>query len=202
MNDEARFKQVATDLADRLSHDGLRPITFKQHDAWTNGWWTPVASWRKDRPKIGVWLDDTLTNDKRYFWFGFFSRSNIVADLVWETRTKFPQIVMVRSKDLESDSAMPLEQKKKEIRQKGGVTHEEYEDDDDDFRYFGKYEVGFPARSDGELVNQAASFIVDVIEYVDPDWAEERDIKELEHVPPQLNQGDSHGAEDGRGYRH
>ena len=97
---------------------------------------------------------------------------------------------------------MPLEQKKKEIRQKGGVTHEEYEDDDDDFRYFGKYEVGFPARSDGELVNQAASFIVDVIEYVDPDWAEERDIKELEHVPPQLNQGDSHGAEDGRGYRH
>jgi hypothetical protein len=25
---------------------------------------------------------------------------------------------------------------------------------------------------------------------------------ELEHVPPQLNQGDSRGAEDGRGYRH
>jgi hypothetical protein len=24
----------------------------------------------------------------------------------------------------------------------------------------------------------------------------------LEHVPPQLNQGDSRGAEDGRGYRH
>jgi len=26
--------------------------------------------------------------------------------------------------------------------------------------------------------------------------------KQLEHVPPQLNQGDSRGAEDGRGYRH
>ena len=26
--------------------------------------------------------------------------------------------------------------------------------------------------------------------------------QELEHVPPQLNQGDSRGAEDGRGYRH
>jgi len=26
--------------------------------------------------------------------------------------------------------------------------------------------------------------------------------EELEHVPPQLNQGDSRGAEDGRGYRH
>ena len=26
--------------------------------------------------------------------------------------------------------------------------------------------------------------------------------RELEHVPPQLNQGDSRGAEDGRGYRH
>ena len=25
---------------------------------------------------------------------------------------------------------------------------------------------------------------------------------QLEHVPPQLNQGDSRGAEDGRGYRH
>ena len=25
---------------------------------------------------------------------------------------------------------------------------------------------------------------------------------DLEHVPPQLNQGDSRGAEDGRGYRH
>ena len=25
---------------------------------------------------------------------------------------------------------------------------------------------------------------------------------ELEHVPPQLNQGDSRGAEDGRVYRH
>ena len=29
-------------------------------------------------------------------------------------------------------------------------------------------------------------------------WLSQR----LEHVPPQLNQGDSHGAEDGRGYRH
>jgi hypothetical protein len=27
-------------------------------------------------------------------------------------------------------------------------------------------------------------------------------VVELEHVPPQLNQGDSRGAEDGRGYRH
>ena len=27
-------------------------------------------------------------------------------------------------------------------------------------------------------------------------------IAYLEHVPPQLNQGDSRGAEDGRGYRH
>jgi hypothetical protein len=26
--------------------------------------------------------------------------------------------------------------------------------------------------------------------------------RDLEHVPPQLNQGDSRGAEDGRGYRH
>jgi hypothetical protein len=26
--------------------------------------------------------------------------------------------------------------------------------------------------------------------------------QQLEHVPPQLNQGDSRGAEDGRGYRH
>jgi len=28
------------------------------------------------------------------------------------------------------------------------------------------------------------------------------DFHQLEHVPPQLNQGDSRGAEDGRGYRH
>jgi hypothetical protein len=28
------------------------------------------------------------------------------------------------------------------------------------------------------------------------------DFSVLEHVPPQLNQGDSRGAEDGRGYRH
>jgi len=28
------------------------------------------------------------------------------------------------------------------------------------------------------------------------------DAAALEHVPPQLNQGDSRGAEDGRGYRH
>jgi beta-phosphoglucomutase-like phosphatase (HAD superfamily) len=27
-------------------------------------------------------------------------------------------------------------------------------------------------------------------------------LQQLEHVPPQLNQGDSRGAEDGRGYRH
>ena len=27
-------------------------------------------------------------------------------------------------------------------------------------------------------------------------------VAQLEHVPPQLNQGDSRGAEDGRGYRH
>jgi len=29
-----------------------------------------------------------------------------------------------------------------------------------------------------------------------------RKLRKLEHVPPQLNQGDSRGAEDGRGYRH
>jgi hypothetical protein len=29
-----------------------------------------------------------------------------------------------------------------------------------------------------------------------------RIAEELEHVPPQLNQGDSRGAEDGRVYRH
>jgi len=28
------------------------------------------------------------------------------------------------------------------------------------------------------------------------------DAAALEHVPPQVNQGDSRGAEDGRGYRH
>jgi aminoacrylate hydrolase len=35
-------------------------------------------------------------------------------------------------------------------------------------------------------------------------WAADtlRLIDHLEHVPPQLNQGDSRGAEDGRGYRH
>jgi hypothetical protein len=39
-------------------------------------------------------------------------------------------------------------------------------------------------------------------------WAEGQNDRlptlaaELEHVPPQLNQGDSRGAEDGRGYRH
>jgi len=31
---------------------------------------------------------------------------------------------------------------------------------------------------------------------------EEDEEDELEHVPPQLNQGDSRGAEEGRGYRH
>ena len=31
---------------------------------------------------------------------------------------------------------------------------------------------------------------------------EDLQVTELEHVPPQLNQGDSRGAEDGRGYRH
>jgi len=30
----------------------------------------------------------------------------------------------------------------------------------------------------------------------------EAPAKELEHVPPQLNQGDSRGAKDGRVYRH
>ena len=45
----------------------------------------------------------------------------------------------------------------------------------------------------------------------DADWgnhrlcifdAEGTPLTHLEHVPPQLNQGDSRGAEDGRGYRH
>jgi len=35
-----------------------------------------------------------------------------------------------------------------------------------------------------------------------PDGAAKSDGIKLEHVPPQLNQGDSRGAEDGRGYRH
>jgi len=33
-------------------------------------------------------------------------------------------------------------------------------------------------------------------------WRDSNVFAELEHVPPQLNQGDSRGAEDGRGYRH
>ena len=35
-----------------------------------------------------------------------------------------------------------------------------------------------------------------------PDDQEAAIFYALEHVPPQLNQGDSRGAEDGRGYRH
>ncbi len=34
------------------------------------------------------------------------------------------------------------------------------------------------------------------------EWYQREPLIELERVPPQLNQGDSRGAEDGRGYRH
>jgi len=43
----------------------------------------------------------------------------------------------------------------------------------------------------------------EVRRFGDREYILEQAIKgDLEHVPPQLNQGDSRGAEDGRGYRH
>lgn len=178
MTDEERLRQVATDLANQLHQYGLRPITFKQHDASSDGWWTPVASWHKDRPKIGVFFDRALRDSDRYFWFGFYSPDQSkMADLATEIRPKFPETVIVTQRDRESDSF--IEKKIREVKQNGGLAYERYEKDNDNSDYFGKFEVGFTASSDEELVSQAAAFILEVIRFIEPEFDEQIDIDEI-----------------------
>jgi hypothetical protein len=182
MNDEERFVQVATGFKNKLRGYGLRPTKLrKDNEAAQNGWWTAIAPWRKDRPMIGLWLDHALSDDNRLFWFGFYSpsRPTMIDDLVEELRFKFSTIPVVDGIDFEHQGF--VERKRREVRQNSGFAYERYHEDDDDFqRYFGEYEVGFAAQSDNELVDRAAAFISDVIEYVDPSFAADRDVKALD----------------------
>ena len=76
----------------------------------------------------------------------------------------------------------------------------------------GNEEIGIAAGISGDPVLMAdyrsgdpyRRFAVDALGMVKPTKQQRQVYKAcvLEHVPPQLNQGDSRGAEDGRGYRH
>jgi len=179
-NDQKRFGSVVESLSTVLSLEGLRPIKFKQHDTWDDGWWAPAASWGNNRPRVGVWFDYLLDRNKRRFWFGFYSAPPKLDALVKEIQDISPNpIILTVSQD--DVQGMQLAQATiSKAKQERAIVYEQYSEDWDDFRYLGKFEGGFPATSDdGTLVGQAANFVLEIVRLLEPLREEESDIDEL-----------------------
>lgn len=180
--DEERFRFVTTEFARELARESEAADlkiskSAPKPDRVSDGWYRKIAAWpRKARPganglSITAYLCRYSHDEGRTFWFGFESdRREPIDDLVSEIGATFqPRYEFDHDPDQrEYDDA---------VRQNAGQG--KYCGPTWGF-YFGKYEIGFTAQSDRDLANQAAEYILRVIEAYDPASAERRDIQEID----------------------
>jgi HNH endonuclease len=179
--DQERFEKVARELTDQLQPYGLRPVSpFNTQDSECAGWWAIVADWARNRPKVSVWLDRTLGRTERHFWFGFQStRRETLSALVRVVEPRFPNPARINEQDYEDNYSRLRQQASDSVAKSKGLTYETYEADFDHYDYFGKADIGFDFHSDRALVFQAASFISEIVQFLDPSLTEKRDIEEI-----------------------
>ena len=182
MSDEDRFRRVATDLGAELQQYGLVPTTVRLgHTEAAGGWWAKVANWSRTKPAIYVWFDRFyLRHPERHFWFGFEGNEERVARLVSEIPVGVFDYALITDGDLEADETFTQEAANRTTT-KGGLAYEKFENYE---HFFGKYDDGFHAISDIDLVTQAAKFLGDIVEFLDPALGEKRDIEEIKRSEP------------------
>jgi HNH endonuclease len=176
VDDVERLESIAMSLGQALKRYGLTPAEFKRETANADGYWTPVATWRGNRPRVGVWLDRFLGGKDRQLWFGFFSGPAAMGKFRNELPRQLGNPVIVKDSDLDDDDESVTTRTLERIRAGGGFSCELYRSD---HHYLGKYEIAFDASRDIDLVKEAALFIGDTVEFVDPDLSAEKDIDEL-----------------------
>jgi hypothetical protein len=182
MSDLDRFKRVAKEFGAHLQVYGLHSRSVLPQSESTDGWSTTAAFWIQKRPHISVWFDRSLNRPQRAFWFGFESRNrDLVSELVKEVGPKFPTLLTIARQHWTTETGRwrLTKHSADEIERSHWLSYEHYNDDDDDYDYFGIDEFGLQFASDDELAVEAAKFVGQIVQFVDPSLAEQRDIEEI-----------------------
>jgi hypothetical protein len=187
--DEERFRRVAELFRAQVQRFGLVPVEeVNVEKTDTSGWWAKVAKWRRDRPNISVWFDHTL-GEERQFWFGFQSPKRTVLDaLIKEMpQTHYAEIGERDWKEIRKNDYRLKGHAVELVKNHGGKAFERYSDDDYfDGHYFGMNQLGFRFSTEEQLAMQAAEFVGEIVESIDPLLEEEHDtqLNELKRENP------------------
>ena len=183
--DQALLRNVGESLADMLSAYGLRRASNLKvtPNPYTKGWCMHVANWSRERPTISVWLDHTLGGRLAPFLVRFpifppRKSNGLNQRASWQNRIQRKSQI----KDwIETDDGEIgiLNQSALEEVKRAGLWYEHYTDLGGRYDYFGIAEDALHLNSRDELVPQAASFIGEIVEYVDPRLVEDKDVEEI-----------------------
>jgi hypothetical protein len=177
MSNEARFMALASAFERELRNDlptrSPRPLSLESGSEW----WSPIAEWGRNRPKVVIFLDRFLGNGQEHSWFGFYGTKTQVGRLI-EAIPEDLGYAKIGDRDLyETDSEYYLSPKARAaVQNANGLAFEHYDND----YYFGQYDFGFKAASDRELIARAADFVRDLINYITPHFLQEQDVDEIE----------------------
>jgi hypothetical protein len=169
-----RFEQVAKDFSHELWRIGLRPIGLKITDTPAqDGWCAEIAVWAKHRPNVSVWFDKWLETPERHFWFGFEgpkAKMEVLYEAIKASygNGKVPVIYNNSRFENSRESAFDI------VKANAGFVYEKYRGGT---YYLGTYDIGFNSSSERDLVEQAAKFILSVVQDIEP--LKEADIEEL-----------------------
>lgn len=196
MKDQDRLAQAASRFAEELEFYGLRRIKYTIRETDVDGWWAAVANWTPTtkRPKISIWLDRSLLGRQRRFWFGFQSSDRqCIRDLLKqfrELRTGLPEPIKITKNDWTEVNAdtYGLQRKVAAKVKQSKLVYETYSDEFDGCDYLGICEYAFNFGSLSDLSSQAARLIGDVVRYVDPQLAENEDVRKIDDPDPSVRE--------------
>jgi HNH endonuclease len=161
---DSHFLPTATSFRSELRQYGLQPTELGAEEVEFDGWWTPIANWAWNRPRVGIYFDRLLGDTRRHFWFGFYSTPARIRWLSERVPEDVQDWALVTDADFNSKGLL-TEAAKVRIQNSHGLAYEQYSYDD---HYFGKYDIGMNATPDDRLVADATDFIEGIVEYVQP----------------------------------
>lgn len=169
-----RLANFAAKFTKELTRYGLISIPFQQNEAEADGWWTPVAKWPGNRPRVGLFFDRILGDAQPRFWFGFYSTHPRISKLSAEAPSEFQPKIELTDNDLQDNGQLNI-QARTRVMQNSGLIIENYTSEHTS--YFGKYDVEF--LPDDRLIQVAVRFVVGIVEHIQPDLNLEVDINEI-----------------------